>query len=345
MILMRFTIDPSGGQPIYKQITDQIEKSVRCGELPPGSQLPSMNDLATGQKISRETVKKAYCILRDKGILRPRQGKGFYVADPSDASKGPSVLLLFDKFSIYKQVMFNSFAAEIGDRAEMTILTHNQSLDLLKYYLDNNLDEFDYYVITPHFPLDEASQRQALKLVSRIPNRKLVMLDRLVPGLSGNFGAVYQDFENDIYYGLAEGLDKLRASSVLKVVTLPASLYGAQIRKGVERFAGDYSIPVRFYSQVPDGIEKNDTFLLLNSQIDEGLVRLSRKISAKGLRVGTDVRIISYNEFELNEVMLGGLTTVSTDFSEMGKIAARMILSRNLSKVHCPFRMTRRSTF
>lgn len=342
---MNFHIDSESGQPLYKQITDQIERAVRSGELPAGSQLPSMNELAAGQHISRETVKKAYCILRDKGILRPRQGKGFYVADPADASKVPSVLLVFDKFSIYKQLMFNSFAAEIGDRAEMTILTHNQSLDLLKYYLDNNLDNFDYYVITPHFPLDEASQRQALKLVSRIPNRKLIVLDRLVPGLSGNFGAVYQDFENDIYYGLTEGLDKLRSSSVLKVVTLPASLYGAQIRKGVERFAGDYSIPVRFYSQVPDGIEKMDTFLLLNSQIDEGLVRLSRKIAARGLRVGTDVRIISYNEFELNEIMLGGLTTVSTDFREMGKIAARMILSRNLSKVHCPFRMTRRCSF
>ena len=47
----------------------------------------------------------------------------------------------------------------------------------------------------------------------------------------------------------------------------------------------------------------------------------------------------------LNEVVLGGLTTISTDFSEMGRLAARMILDRSLAKIHCPFRLTRRSTF
>ena len=43
--------------------------------------------------------------------------------------------------------------------------------------------------------------------------------------------------------------------------------------------------------------------------------------------------------------VLGGLTTISTDFREMGRLAARMILDRKPSKIHCPFRMTRRSTF
>lgn len=342
---MKLNLDSAGGRPIYKQITEQVEKAVRRGEIPAGEQLPSMNELSAQMHISKETVKKAYGILRDKGVITPKQGKGFYVSDPSDASRPLSVLVLFDKFSIYKQVTYSAFLQELGGRAEVTILIHNQSLDLLNYFLDNSLDDYDYYVITPHFPLDKASQEQALRLISRIPNRKLVMLDRLQPGHIGNFGAVYQDFDNDVYYGLAEGLDKLRASSVLKVVTFPDSLYGPFIRKGVERFCTDYSIPVEFFSAVPERIEKQDTFLLLNSQIDQGLVELSRRIRVQGLRVGTDVRIISYNEFDLNEVVMGGLTTISTDFAEMGRIAARMILQRSLHKIHCPFRMTRRSTF
>ena len=31
--------------------------------------------------------------------------------------------------------------------------------------------------------------------------------------------------------------------------------------------------------------------------------------------------------------------------AQMGRLAARMILDRSLSKIHCPFGMTRRSTF
>lgn len=342
---MKPSVDPLSGRPLYKQITEQIERAVRCGSLAPGELLPSMNSLAEELNISKETVKKAYAILRDKGIVTPRQGKGFYVTDPGDSDKPLSVLLLFDKISIYKQVLFNAFAEEIGAAADVTILTHNQSTDLLNFYLDENLDNYDYYVITPHFPLDAASQAQALKLLSRVPNRKLILLDRLIPAMPGNFGAVYQDFENDVYYGLAEGLDRLRSSSELKVITLPDSLYGSYICKGVDRFCKEFGIPVQYYDSIPETIGRHDTFLVLNSQLGDALVELSRNIKNAGLRVGTDVRIISYNEFPLNEVVLGGLTTISTDFQEMGRLAARMILDRKPSKIHCPFRMTRRNTF
>ena len=58
-----------------------------------------------------------------------------------------------------------------------------------------------------------------------------------------------------------------------------------------------------------------------------------------------DVFIISYNDFALNDVVLGGLTTISADFAEMGRLAAQMIITGKLEKVHCPFRMNRRHTF
>ena len=45
------------------------------------------------------------------------------------------------------------------------------------------------------------------------------------------------------------------------------------------------------------------------------------------------------------ELVLGGLTTVSTDFWEMGRLAADMITGHKLGKLRCPFRMIRRHTF
>lgn len=341
---MKISIDATGQDPIYKQIVKVIEKAVREQKLAPGQQVESMNELADRLNISKETVKKAYGILADKGIIVPKQGKGFYAADLS-AKEHPHVLVLFDKFSVYKQAIYNALAERLGHGAELTIHTHNQSLDLLEYYLNNHLDLFDFYVVTPHFPLDENSQARAVKLLSRIPNRKLILLDRLQPGFPGNFGAVYQDFESDIYGGLAQGAGEQSPITQLRVITLPTSLYGSHIRMGVERFAMDYHIPVEFMTQAPSNINKGDTFLVLNSQLDAGLVDLVRKINESGLSIGSDVRIIAYNDFETNELVLGGLTTVSTDFREMGYQAAEMILERKLRKVHCPFKMIRRRTF
>lgn len=340
----QINLETSSKAPIYKQLVEKLEEAIRSGKLHPGEQVPSMNDLALHLDISKETVKKTYAILREKGLLVPQQGKGFYVSEAQDMNK-PRVLVLFDKLSIYKEVMFNSLAESLGDNADLTILTHNQNLDLFTYYLDSSLDKYDYYVISPHFPLDEKVQAMAMKQISRVPNRKLIMVDHWMQTYSGNYGAVYQDFENDVYEGLKQGLEKLQKTSALKVITLPSSLYGPMICKGVERFCMEFNIPVEFMYSAPEHVSPNETYLVINSQLDSGLAALARSIKAQNLEVGKDVYIISYNEFDLNEVVLNGLTTISTDFKQMGHTAAMMILNRKSWKVHCDFKMTNRNSF
>ena len=78
---MDIRIDIGGKKPIYRQLLEQIENDIREGRLLPGSLLPSMNELADSLDISRETVKKTYGILRDRGFVGPQQGKGFYVGN------------------------------------------------------------------------------------------------------------------------------------------------------------------------------------------------------------------------------------------------------------------------
>ena len=229
--------------------------------------------------------------------------------------------------------------------ADITILTHNQNLELFTYYLDTYLDKFDYYVISPHFALDHKTQQAAVKLISRVPNRKLIMVDHWMQNYQGNYGAVYQDFENDVYEGLKQGLDKLKDTSCLKVITLPSSLYGSMVTKGINRFVKEFNIPVSYSDSVVGDIQPNETYLILSSQLDSGLAAFARKIREQNLEVGKDVFVISYNEFDLNEVVLNGLTTISTDFKQMGRTAAQMIIQKKSWKEHCDFKMTRRSTF
>ena len=50
-------------------------------------------------------------------------------------------------------------------------------------------------------------------------------------------------------------------------------------------------------------------------------------------------------QVQINEIILNGLTTISTDFRQMGVLVARMILEKSLSKVKCDFQMIRRNTF
>ena len=230
--------------------------------------------------------------------------------------------------------------------ARFTILLHGQNPDVLEYCLDSSLDRYDYYVVSPHFPMDAYSQDKAAKLLSRIPNRKLIMVDNWLRQVPGNYGVVYQDFRNDACSVLTQTKDEVLGSGGrLRVVVLPQSLYGSFILESVRDFAKSSDIRISVYKYAPEEWKKGDVAIVINSQLDSGLVELARHISSCNLVPGKDVRIISYNEFPLNELVLGGLTVISTDFQQMGKSAAEMIISGTPSKIHNPFSMIRRNTF
>lgn len=132
----------------------------------------------------------------------------------------------------------------------------------------------------------------------------------------------------------------------LNVITLPSSLYARTIRTGVEKFCKDNEIRVTYSDVViSENVCKGEAYLLLSGQYDFGLIELARLAKKKGLAVGKDIAIISYNESPISEIILNGLTTVSTDFIQMGQLIGDMILKRQLKKVHCDFRMTRRESF
>ncbi|MBQ8812339.1 MAG: GntR family transcriptional regulator [Bacteroidales bacterium] len=341
----KFTVNYHSKVPVYKQLIQHFEGQIAAGKYKVGDLLPSMNELAADLDISKETVKKAYSLLRDQGIVETKLGKGCYVA-PSAIDRQTTVLVLFDKLSLYKQVLFDSFTETLGKDVNVTILLHNQDVDLFEYYLNEHLDKYDYYVITPHFPNDAMTQKRVLKILRRIPNRKLIILDREMPELSGHYGTVYQDFSNDIYDGLSYGLDKLRTFDCLNVLTLKSSMYGAYICKAIRRFCDDNNLKVEFYSEVnPQNMKRNEVYLVLNNQLDTGMNALVRVMHERGFEVGKDISIISYNESPLNDLILNGLTAVSTDFRKMGVYAAEMINNKQMEKIKCDFVMVRRSSF
>jgi DNA-binding LacI/PurR family transcriptional regulator len=76
-------INPVDPTPLYEQVESDIKNKIQKGELLPGQQIASQNDLAREYEVSLITVKKALFNLVNDGVLYTRVGKGTYVADPS----------------------------------------------------------------------------------------------------------------------------------------------------------------------------------------------------------------------------------------------------------------------
>lgn len=92
---MFIRIDQALPDPLYRQIRDEIVRSIAQGELAPGDALPSVRNLASDLGINLHTVNKAYALLRDEGFVLMRGRQGAYVAQPrelagmGDAENGP----------------------------------------------------------------------------------------------------------------------------------------------------------------------------------------------------------------------------------------------------------------
>lgn len=76
---MHLRLDPHNGEPIYRQIVEQVKYLVACGKLQDGDRLPSIRSLGDTLKINPRTVVKAYEELQAAGLVMMKQGQGVFV--------------------------------------------------------------------------------------------------------------------------------------------------------------------------------------------------------------------------------------------------------------------------
>jgi GntR family transcriptional regulator len=77
---MYFKLLPTGGQPLYLQLMEQIRHATESGALRDGDQLPGIRTLAEQLVVSPNTVAKAYSELEHEGLLEVRHGSGAFVS-------------------------------------------------------------------------------------------------------------------------------------------------------------------------------------------------------------------------------------------------------------------------
>lgn len=77
---MLLEIDHHSGQPIYRQVIDQIRQQIMAGQLHEGEQLVTVRDLAGQLRVNPMTISKAYALLELEGLLERQRGIGLFVA-------------------------------------------------------------------------------------------------------------------------------------------------------------------------------------------------------------------------------------------------------------------------
>lgn len=309
--------------PKYLQVVNLMLDEIEKGNLKVGDRIPSINETSFDLLLSRDTVEKAYNELRDRGIITSVRGKGFYICSTNMGSK-VKVLLLFNKLSSYKKIIYYSIIETLGAQASVDLQIHHYNRNILEDLLAQNLGNYNYYVLAPHFFDKNSHPETAYDLIKRIPKDKLLIMDRAVKGHENEFPGIYQDFAKDIFEALESGITLLRKYTRLILVFPRGDHYPVEIMDGFKRFCFFHD----FNNMIVDGIDdeplyEGDSFIVL---AETDLVNIIKKSREQSLKLGKDVGIISYNDTPLKEILAEGITTISTDFNHMGRSIAQQIL-------------------
>lgn len=84
-------LDRDGGEPLFRQIAEQLRGGIQAGRLAAGSRLPAERLLARALGVNRTTVLAAYNELKREGLVSGHVGRGTEVlgAAPSGAGTAP----------------------------------------------------------------------------------------------------------------------------------------------------------------------------------------------------------------------------------------------------------------
>jgi GntR family transcriptional regulator, transcriptional repressor for pyruvate dehydrogenase complex len=106
----------------YQVVIDQLEKAILSGKLKPGQRLPNERELTTSLGTSRRTLREAFRVLEQKGLIEVKLGSkgGTFVADQVQERLGETLSLLVQQQSVSYEELAEFRASTEGTVAALS---------------------------------------------------------------------------------------------------------------------------------------------------------------------------------------------------------------------------------
>ena len=116
-----FILNPHSSVPIYQQLIEQVRRLVAGGQLAPGTELPSVREMAQEHTVHPMTISRAYSLLEAEGILERRRGKPMAVANVKKSHSSLAARLKQVEPQL-EQLALSMRQLELGEREVVALL-------------------------------------------------------------------------------------------------------------------------------------------------------------------------------------------------------------------------------
>jgi DNA-binding transcriptional regulator YhcF (GntR family) len=317
-----FVINHDSDIPKYQQLVNGINNAIAENILQKGDLLPSVNAICKENQLSRDTVFKAYTILKDQNIIDSVPNKGYYVS-----AETRKVLLVLDTFKAYKEVLYHSFVNNLPDNVITDVQFHHYNIDVFKTIINNSVGKYYKYVIM-NFDHKEVSP-----ILSVISNDKLLLIDWNIQTEKNN-NYVFQDFGKAFYNSLKEAVDLFKKYKSLQFVYPDYTNHPKETVDFFKKFCIDYKLDFEVITDPKKFIiQKGIAYISISDRI---LGDFLEQCKEKNLEPGEDVGFLSYNDTPMKKFIYKGISVVSTDFKEIGTKAAAFITKDEVLQCYVP---------
>lgn len=329
-------VDGRSGVPKYRQLVDSVCQAVRDGDLKRGDRLPSINTLCRSNGLSRDTIVKAYNRLKEMGVLASSHGKSFTIATDHITS-AVKVFAIFDSLTPYKETLYEAMRAEAAGRLDLDIYFHHFRPAFFEKALGDASGAYSHYVVMP-FP--DPVVRRAL---TAFDQDRLIVLDINVDFPGKRCATVAQNHNGGLVSALEQARERIARYRSLTLVFPEDKHHPEVIKAAFRRFCRAHGIRSQIVERLEEpALEAGHAYFVIE---DTDLVAFIKSARNRGLRIGRNVGVLSYNDTPMKEVTDPGTSLVTVDFAELGRKAVRQILDwRNPRNVCEPTRFIARGS-
>ncbi|WP_418893730.1 GntR family transcriptional regulator [Limibacterium fermenti] len=315
-----------------QQLIDYLQLSISTNEYRVGDSLPSINYLKEKYEVSRDTVFKAFSELKTRKIIDSIPGKGYYVA-----SNVKNVLLLLDEYTPFKEVLYNTLIAELGAAYKVDLWFHQFNEELFNEVVVNSVGKYNKYLIM-NYHNEEFSN-----ILTQIDKKKLLLLDFGKFDKNGYY-YVCQDFDESFEQALESIKEDL---SIYKKIVYVINKTHKHPRSSIacfSRFCTRNHFEWEVVDEIPKAFQVNENYFYIVIK-QQDVVNIIKKARLDYLKSGRNYGLLAYNENPFYEIVEDGISSISIDWEEMGRIAADFVLHDTAVQTYLPTTIVKRNSF
>lgn len=318
----------------HERLVQGIIQSIDEGKILVGDKLPSINTMVSEIGYARKTIVKAYEELKNRGLIESKKMQGFYVISQETNLKLRVALVLF-AFKSFQEDFYNTFRNELGNKYQIDVFFHHNNIAVFENIISNISGKYGKYIIAP------IQHSTIAPILRNLTPQKLLLVDRYLD-LGSEFSFVAQEFEQATYERLVELLPDIKKYDRIVFIKDQVSHSPKGIQRAFQRFISDYHLKGHIEKEFIAGtVNEHHLYFVKN---DTTLWYFLKECTEKGYQLGKGIGVLSFDDNVLKQILFGGITTLSTDFNNMAKIAANHVKCGSKIQSILPLDLFRRNS-